>query len=1024
MRRIRSVFLATFVAVTGCGGSNGPVEDLVTDSESTDTTEETTPPACGDGRLDPGETCDDGNTTAGDGCTATCATEAGWRCLTPGAPCSKLDMAKCGDGRLDMGETCDDGNATKGDGCSELCQSEPGFRCPTPGSPCEVFTYCGDGIVTAPEVCDDGNGVPGDGCSGTCKIEANYACPTPGKPCVSTIVCGDGKITGDEVCDDGNTLAGDGCAVDCKSIEPGYKCPKMGGVGGPCIKGAVPACGDARVDPGEDCDDGNTTAADGCDDKCKIEVGYTCPLPGTKCKLIPFCGDKKIDLDIGESCDDGNKVSSDGCSATCTVEPDWTCPTAGMPCIFTVKCGDGKIGTGETCDDGNTTPGDGCNGACKLEAGWICPVPGEDCSAAKCGDGIIAGGEACDDTNTTNGDGCSSTCAIEPGYSCSPMPCHLTRCGDGTKEGAEQCDDGNLRPYDGCSPTCEWDPVCTTSGCAARCGDGIVEPGEECDDGNAVAADGCSNLCKKESGFTCIQTLSDFPTTLKIPILVHDQLYNGSSFPGIGIGNPDFERFGCSVITTGLVQNLLGADGTPQFLSTTGSNPCGQQLESAANFFTWFHDNPTYNRPVWLTSTGVPLTLTFNRAGTSSPYTYNFSSDAFFPIDGLGFGSLQVSNYMGVDHNYSFSSQIHLPFTYLGGETLNFTGDDDVWVFINNRLAVDIGGLHPPQSGSITLDATRATALGLTTGGLYALSLFHAERHTFGSNYRLTLGGFVKPFSTCTPICGDGVVQKGEVCDDGKNDGSYGSCLPGCKGRGPYCGDVKITTPPEECDDGSNLISYGGSSKKCGPGCKWSRYCGDSLVSDGEECDQGPDNGKGYGFCTAACKQGPRCGDSVKNGPEECDNGLLNGTSGDPCTAGCKLRCGNAVIDSGEECDDGATLNVGGYGKCNPDCTKGPYCGDGVKNGAESCDDGVNDGSYGTCNNNCTLAPYCGDGIKNGTEGCDNGKDNSPTAYGAGKCTTTCEVAPFCGDKIVSPAFGEECDGSTKCDPMCKYKPL
>jgi fibro-slime domain-containing protein len=1020
MRRLRSVFLASSLSLVACGGST-PEQNLVEDTApAEDTSAETAPPACGDGRVDPGETCDDGNAKAGDGCSATCAIEEGWNCPNPGSPCFKLDMAKCGDGKLDPGEMCDDGNAAKGDGCSELCQPEPGFRCPTPGKPCEVFVYCGDGLITPPEVCDDGNGAPGDGCSGTCKVEPNYACPTPGKPCVTTIVCGDGKVTGDEVCDDGNALAGDGCAADCKSIEAGYKCPKMGGVGGPCVKGAVPACGDARVDPGEDCDDGNTTAADGCDATCKIEMGYTCPIPGTKCKLIPFCGDKKVDLDIGESCDDGNKTSGDGCSATCTTEPDWSCPTPGAPCVFTVACGDGKVGTGETCDDGNKLSGDGCSSTCKLETGWICPTPGVPCAAAKCGDGVVAGGEECDDGALVPGDGCSSVCSVESGWSCTTTPCHKTKCGDGVKEGEEQCDDGNLRPYDGCSPTCEWDPVCTTSGCAARCGDGIIEPGEACDDGNLLSGDGCSSLCVKETGFACVNSTAGFPTSIAIPLLVHDQLYNGTSFPGVGTGNPDFERFGCGVITAGLVQNLLASDGTPQFATTTPAGaPCGQQLESAANFLTWFHDNPTYNRPVWLNAAGAPLTLTFARVGAAAPYTYQFNSDAFFPIDGLGFGGIQTT----IGHNFAFSSQIHLPFTYQGGEALSFVGDDDVWVFINNRLAVDIGGLHPPQSGAITLDATRATALGLTVGGLYDLSLFHAERHTEGSTYHLTLGGFVKSRTTCAPICGDGVIQKGEVCDDGKNDGSYGSCLPGCKGRGPYCGDAKVTMPPEDCDDGSNLITYGGTTKKCGPGCKWSRYCGDAIVSDGEECDEGPLNGTGYGHCTSACKQGPRCGDSVLNGSEECDNGILNGTSGDPCTAECKLRCGNGVLDSGEQCDDGKALNVGGYGKCNPDCTKGPYCGDGVKNGAEACDDGTNDGSYGTCMPDCKLAPYCGDGIKNGPEGCDNGKDNSPTAYGAGKCTSTCEPAPYCGDAIVSPAFGEECDSTPKCDPMCKYKP-
>lgn len=98
-------------------------------------------PYCGDGLIDPGEICDDGNEASGDGCSATCATEP-----------------NCGNGTLDTDEQCDDGNAVAGDGCSAGCTTEP----------------CGNNIMDIGEQCDDGNFTPSDGCSPICEIEQQY----------------------------------------------------------------------------------------------------------------------------------------------------------------------------------------------------------------------------------------------------------------------------------------------------------------------------------------------------------------------------------------------------------------------------------------------------------------------------------------------------------------------------------------------------------------------------------------------------------------------------------------------------------------------------------------------------------------------------------------------------------------------------------------------------------------------------------------------------------------------------------
>ncbi len=120
--------------------------------------------------LDFGETCDDNNTTPGDGCSDTCQSEPGYVCIGTPSTCTLT----CGNGMLDPGETCDDNNTTPGDGCSDTCQSEPGYTCAGVPSTC-TFT-CGNGMLDPGETCDDNNTTPGDGCSDICQAEPGYSC--------------------------------------------------------------------------------------------------------------------------------------------------------------------------------------------------------------------------------------------------------------------------------------------------------------------------------------------------------------------------------------------------------------------------------------------------------------------------------------------------------------------------------------------------------------------------------------------------------------------------------------------------------------------------------------------------------------------------------------------------------------------------------------------------------------------------------------------------------------------------------
>ncbi|HEX7625138.1 MAG TPA: DUF4215 domain-containing protein [Anaeromyxobacteraceae bacterium] len=436
-------------------------------------------------------------------------------------------------------------------------------------------------------------------------------------------------------------------------------------------------------------------------------------------------------------------------------------------------------------------------------------------TATGCGDGIVTPPETCDDGNTVSGDGCSSTCLIEPqdpdgnGWSCPPAggPCTRTVCGDGIVAGNEQCDDGNGLPFDGCFK-CRRTPDCPNGSCLSVCGDGIISPGEECDDGNNVSGDGCSASCKLEniSGIICTNVAPPLPSSVDVPVIYRD--FKG--FPEGG--HPDFEHFACDLPSLGLLQGNL-VNGRPAFARGTTSNTgCGtvsptqgatdqQMITGADTFAQWYVDVPGVNKTVvgslTLARVGTSSTYVFDSAQTPLGNTTGTSQLGFFPLDGVlppaSWGITPPSGtwpvVTGLNHDYGFTTELREPFTYQGGEVLNFTGDDDVWVFVNGHLAVDLGGLHPKIGdlplgnpiGSINLD-NNAASLGIVNGGVYEISLFHAERHSEQSNFKLTLGGFVKATTRCASVCGDGIKAPDEACDDGPRNGQPGSaCSADCK---------------------------------------------------------------------------------------------------------------------------------------------------------------------------------------------------------------------------------------------------
>jgi fibro-slime domain-containing protein len=178
--------------------------------------------------------------------------------------------------------------------------------------------------------------------------------------------------------------------------------------------------------------------------------------------------------------------------------------------------------------------------------------------------------------------------------------------------------------------------------------------------------------------------------------------------------HPDFEDF--LGVDPGIVLPDLGADQKPVYAGQDG-NPT---TTGQANFDQWFRDVEGINASVLYT-----LALTPGPGGV-----FTFDDSDFFPLDD------QLLGNEGNEHNFHFTYELHTTFLYSGGETFSFTGDDDLFTFINGRLAIDLGGVHGAMSASIDLDA-RAAELGLVAGEIYSLDFFFAERHTTESNFRV-----------------------------------------------------------------------------------------------------------------------------------------------------------------------------------------------------------------------------------------------------------------------------------------------
>jgi len=160
---------------------------------------------------------------------------------------------------------------------------------------------------------------------------------------------------------------------------------------------------------------------------------------------------------------------------------------------------------------------------------------------------------------------------------------------------------------------------------------------------------------------------------------------------------------------------------TPTDCNKTKLNPSGDTYQNVK-----IYDSLQFD----LDASQGPYTYVFSRMGnynSGDPLTSWRGEQEFFPIDSRGRDPAWSA------HNYSFCMEMHTTFLHQSGLVFEFTGDDDVWAFIDNKLVIDLGGIHVSSNSILNLDDLDWLSYGKT----YAFDLFQCERHTINSTGRM-----------------------------------------------------------------------------------------------------------------------------------------------------------------------------------------------------------------------------------------------------------------------------------------------